>query len=346
MLGLASSVSSFSTPLLVAECKDTSEKIDLYTPYVRLIIGLKIPLMFHIFPKGLYIKPVARLNITIQLPASRLPGQTVSHNELIDKLKVQIQPEEFTSIRVLKSTLEFVRLEAEIENKSSFKVLLTKLDNSLVQMSNYVDCLRVRAAEAKLVYPNRYEWESFYKEGESDQIPIELKKPGERPDTIYITDLPCKWFADRKIIMYTSDFSTIKPSEMIVREVFSIFGEIRLVDLILHNNGSKKPAAELFGFNNESMPTFEAYIQYKEYISFVKAMDTFRGMKLLHIDDKDHSAFTANIKVDFDRTRHLSDKEIQRRKIEGLKNIEIEKIKSAQQEREKDKEAKQREIAR
>ena len=32
------------------------------------------------------------------------------------------------------------------------------------------------------------------------------------------------------------------------------------------------------------------------YISFVKAMDTFRGMKLLFIEDS-KSAFTANIRV-------------------------------------------------
>lgn len=50
-------------------------------------------------------------------------------------------------------------------------------------------------------------------------------------------------------------------------------------------------------------------------------------------------------KVDFDRTRHLSDTEIKKREIDKLKNIEIEKIRNAQMEKEKDKEAKQKEIA-
>lgn len=58
-----------------------------------------------------------------------------------------------------------------------------------------------------------------------------------------------------------------------------------------------------------------------------------------------HQAYTANIRVDFDRTRHLSDKEIKKREIDKLKNIEMEKIKNAQLVKETEKEAKQREIS-
>jgi len=40
---------------------------------------------------------------------------------------------------------------------------------------------------------------------------------------------------------------------------------------------------------------FEGYVQFQEYVCFVKAMDALRGMKLLHKEgDK---AFTASIKV-------------------------------------------------
>ena len=35
---------------------------------------------------------------------------------------------------------------------------------------------------------------------------------------------------------------------------------------------------------NLNLNTFEAFVQYKDYISFVKAMDAFRGMKLLYIE--------------------------------------------------------------
>ena len=50
-------------------------------------------------------------------------------------------------------------------------------------------------------------------------------------------------------------------------------------------------------------------------------------------------------KVDFDRTKHLSEREIQKRSIDRLKAIELEKIKNAQLEKEKDKATKKNEIA-
>ena len=269
-------------------------------------------------------------------------------------------------MRVLKSSAEFIRCEAEIENKSSFKHILAKVDNTVLRgggsadssaPASISDLLKVRAAEAKLVYPNRYDWESFFREdGGGADVPIEMKRPGERPDTVHISDLPCRWFAAEKRAQQQQqqhagggggDPNALRPSESVVREVFSIFGEIRLIDLIMpeQRRHGNEYAQQISLGGGVSMPTFEAFVQYKDYISFVKCMDTFRGMKMLFVDVESRLAYTANVKVEFDKTKHLSDKEIQRRKIEGFKNIEIEKIKSAQQEKDKDKEAKQREIA-
>ena len=42
---------------------------------------------------------------------------------------------------------------------------------------------------------------------------------------------------------------------------------------------------------------FDAYIQYKEYIGFVKAMNSLKGMKLLFKDRYDDDIFVANIKA-------------------------------------------------
>ena len=42
---------------------------------------------------------------------------------------------------------------------------------------------------------------------------------------------------------------------------------------------------------------FEAYIQYKEYIGFVKAMNSLKGMKLLNKDRHEERSWAANIKV-------------------------------------------------
>lgn len=306
---------------VIFECNDVSEKIDFYEKY------------------GLYIKPIARLNITIQLPPMKTAGQVVSNADIIEKIKKQSQPEQFVYLRVIKSTYEFIRCEGEIENKSSFKTLLSKLDGSVIKMSSFTDVLKVRAAESKIVYPTRHDWDSFFK---NSMEPLDELKPGEKPDTIHLSDVPCKWFADSKLAI---DFE--RPSINIIREVFSIFGEIRLIDIPLLNTEYYRRQI-LSDLNNDSPPnaTFECFIQYKDYISFVKAMDTFRGMKLLHTDiEGKHQPYTANIRVDFDRTKHLSDKEIKKREIDKLKNIEMEKIKNAQLVKETEKEAKQREIS-
>ena len=41
---------------------------------------------------------------------------------------------------------------------------------------------------------------------------------------------------------------------------------------------------------------FDVFVQFKEYMCFVKCMEAFRGMKLMHTT-KDGKAYTANIKV-------------------------------------------------
>lgn len=231
------------------------------------------------------------------------------HSEIIDKLKKQSLPEEFIYLRIIKATLEFIRLEGELENKSSFKTLLSKLDNCALKMNSYTDVLKVRAAEAKISYPIRHDWESFFRDSQNSltsENEIHLMKPGERPDTIHIMDIPCKWFADRKSYIGV-DVSNIKPSEAVLKEVFSIFGELRMVDIPILSNplgavSLKKPYSAIDSISGQvfnsswNLPTFEAFIQYKDYISFVKAMDTFRGMKMLFIEDST-GAFTANIRV-------------------------------------------------
>jgi len=81
---------------------------------------------------------------------------------------------------------------------------------------------------------------------------------------------------------------------------------------------------------------FEAYIQYKEYIGFVKAMNALRGMKLLYKDRTEDRSWTANVKVDFDQSKHLADSTIKKRKVEREKIIQKEREKEKQELREKE----------
>lgn len=83
-----------------------------------------------------------------------------------------------------------------------------------------------------------------------------------------------------------------------LKQVFEQFGEIRYVDIPMLDPYRSQMKAHISGLKTFSFGqelAFEGYIQYQEYVCFVKAMDALRGMKLLHKEgDK---AFTASIKV-------------------------------------------------
>jgi splicing factor, arginine/serine-rich 17 len=277
--------------------------------------------------KHIYIKPIARVNISIQLPLPKNPVEPAPVSEITEKIRKHSAPEEYVTLRIIKHTIDFIRFEGEIENKSSLKMLIAKLDNATIKIPHaYMDVLKVRCAESKIIYPTRHEWESCYQVTQN----VNEMKPGERPDTLFLQDVPVKWFLDKKLDAY-------KPNERIIKEVFGIFGDVRSIE-ILH--------MEKYGYKlTNDQSTFECYIQYGSYISFVKAMDTFRGMKFLYMENNDPKlASTANIRIDFDRTRYLSDKEIQKRRIEGLKQIEVDKIKNAQLEKQREHQLKKQEI--
>lgn len=238
---------------------------------------------------NLYLKPIARINVSVQLPQLKCPGKTISNWEVMEKVKNMIKPHIFTSLKVTKSTLEFIRLEGEAENKSHVKVLLLKLDGKSIKLSGFSDTLRVRAAPAKVHFPTRHDMASYFRDAKN----INEMKPGERPDTVYFKDLPTRWFTAQ------SDPNKDKPSETVLNSVFSVFGEIRCIDLPVLDpyrkqmTESKPGTIQTFSFGQDL--TFEAYVQYKEYVGFIKAMDCLRGMKLMYRgEDK---ALTANIKV-------------------------------------------------
>lgn len=54
------------------------------------------------------------------------------------------------------------------------------------------------------------------------------------------------------------------------------------------------------------------YVQFSEYSGFTETMRSFHNMKLIRKGEK---ILAVNIAVDFDRSKHLSDASIKRRKI-------------------------------
>jgi len=298
-------------------CSDTSEAVPLFDP------------------QGLYLIPIAKINISVQLPALKSPGNSISNWEVMEKLKKMIKPDSFLLLKVSKSTLEFVRFEGEVENKSKMKVHIGNLDGKTIKLSGFPDELKVRAAETKIPFPSRHDWDSFFRDAQN----MNEMKPGERPDTIHIRDLPSRWFANKK------DKNRDIPSEFIVRKVFETFGEIQCIDIPMldpyrREMVSAKGAIQMFSFGQDFL--FEVYIQYSEYMGFVKAMTALRGMKLMYKDDGD-KVLTAMIRVDFDKTKHLSEKAIRRRVLERERMIQLEKEREDRVRREREEEDRKRE---
>lgn len=251
------------------ECSDTRDAVPLYPP------------------RGLHLKPVAFLHISVQLPQLKAHGKATSNWEILEKLKHWILPEEFTSIKVSKSTLEFIRFDAEIANKCQLPSVISRLDGRSIKLSGFSEQLKVRAVEAKSEFPTKHDWDSFFRDAKD----MNEMKPGERPDTVYLSNLPCKWFSSEK--------APDKPCEHLIKKVFTQFGEVRRIDIPMldpyrNQMSNSISGVRLFTFNKSVI--FEAYIQYKEYVCFVKCMDAFRGKKLLYIDES-KNAFTASIKV-------------------------------------------------
>ncbi|KAJ8912284.1 hypothetical protein NQ315_017317 [Exocentrus adspersus] len=237
---------------LEGNCSNTSDIVPLY------------------LPQQLYLKPVARLNISLQLPNVKKMGKSVSHWEIMEKLRELLKPEEFTVLKVTKTTIEFVRFEAEVEVKSKLKYAVSKLDNRMIKLKDFNDLMRIRAAEWKSDFPNRAMWDDFFQNNkEMDEM-----RPGERPDTVHLSNLPSKWFMKHQAL---SDEDVI-PSEKI----------------------------------------------------FYRTMDAFRDMKLVHKGDD--NAVELNIKVTFDKSKHLSDAKIRRREI-----VRDRLVKKAREKEEKEK---------
>eukprot|EP00066_Takifugu_rubripes_P020145 XP_011609411.1 PREDICTED: A-kinase anchor protein 17A [Takifugu rubripes] len=280
-----------------------------------------------------YLKPIAKMTISVALPHLKLPGKSISNWEVMERVKAMVAPEQFSSLRISKSTLEFIRFEGEVENKMVVKSLLSHLDGKSIKLSGFTDVLKVRAIENKVDFPTRHDWESFFRDAKDMNETL----PGERPDTIHLEGLPCRWFSQKD-----SQFPD-RPSEEALIAVFQAFGKVRNVDIPMLDPYREEMLDKNFNtFSFGGHLNFEAYVQYQEYCGFTKAMDTLRGMKLMLKGDDD-KAVACNIKVTFDTTKHLSESALKRRNQERLKLEELERQREEQKRREKEAEERRKE---
>lgn len=148
--------------------------------------------------------------------------------------------------------------------------------------------MKIRVAEAKIPFPTKYDWDSFFRDAKN----MNEMKAGERPDTIHLQNLPCKWFSDRPL-----EEKPI-PSEKLFRRIWETFGDVRSIDIPMADPYRTQMQSSIAGiktFTFSSDATFEAYVQYRDYMSFVRAMDALRGSYLLFQESNKY--WVANIKV-------------------------------------------------
>jgi len=282
-------------------------------------------------PQGLYLKPIAKINVSVQLPQLKKAGAKISNWEVMEKVKDMARPFTFPVFKVSKSSLEFIRFEGEIENYSCMENVLAKLDMKTIKLSGFTELLKVRAAEAKIPFPTRSDWDSFFRENKD----MNEMKPGERPDTIHFENLPCKWFVNYQD---KSGLAHDKPSDFVLKKAFGAFGEVKIVDIPMmdpYRHKMKKTVSGMKTFTFGQDLVFEAYVQFKEYIGFVKAMNALKGMKLCYKDRDSDRAWTSNIKVDFDKTKHLAETTIKQRKKERERIIQEEQEKEFEENKRK-----------
>ena len=132
----------------------------------------------------------------------------------------------------------------------------------------------------------------------------------------------------------------------------------------------KSSGSEIQTFSFGQDLVFDAYIMFQEYIGFVKAMNSLKGMKLLYKDRYEDRAWVANIKVlfqsiitnsqchmknsyttkhlsnnsnifnnlqvDFDKTKYLAESTIKKREEEREKLVQEEQEKDKKERRDKD----------
>lgn len=282
---------------------------------------------------NLYLKPIAKMTISVALPQLKLPGKSISNWEVMERIKAMVAPEQFSALRISKSTMDFIRFEGEVENKTVVKSLLSRLDGKSIKLSGFTDVLKVRAIENKVDFPTRHDWDSFFRDAKDMNETL----PGERPDTIHLEGLPCRWFSQKD-----SPFPD-RPSEDVLIAVFQTFGKVRNVDIPMLDPYREEMLDKNFNtFSFGGHLNFEAYVQFQEYGGFTKAMDTLRSMKLMLKGD-DGKAVACNIKVTFDTSKHLSELALKRRGQERLKLQELERQREEHKRREKEEEERRKE---
>lgn len=272
---------------------------------------------------GLWLVPSARVHAKVTLPENE--NVSVSGWEACEKLREAARPLAFAHLKLVSSNGRKLRFEGEAEDRRRVRPLVKKLDGATLKLQAFKRPLKVEAFEPENEFPVRHTWDSFFR----DAPDMDEMKAGERPDTVHVAGLPVDWFK-------ADEPDGSGPSETLFRKAFERFGKIRRVDLPVcdpHRKQMKDHMTGITKFSFDSDLYFEGYVQFSEYVAFVRAMDAFRGMKLAKKTDSGEGT-AVSVRVDFDKTKHLSDASVKRRSIVRERLVARQNARRAERERE------------
>lgn len=277
----------------------------------------------------LYLRHVAKITIAVLLPEMKGMSVSISNWEVMEKLRSLAAPEVFAFLRVGKTTRQLLYFEGELSSLRALRKTIVSLNGKSIKLNGLSQQLKVRAGETDLPFPSKKDWETYFQDR---HVPsFDEGVPGDRCDTVTVQGIPTQWMvpptASLPFLPSTASVSDkVSRSDFIsesLSKVFSKFGKVSRVDVA---ENSSDVAAGNFSSFGPSAPqlTFDGFIQYEEYASFCSAMAGLRGMKLVR-RCKGEPELSASIAVDFDKTSHMSDRSVRKRRkeLERLYDLEL-----------------------
>ncbi|XP_053329864.1 A-kinase anchor protein 17B-like [Spea bombifrons] len=270
----------------------------------------------------LYLKPKAKLVITVILPEEQDLCRPIASWEIIEQLKNLVDPYDFSFIKVTKTTKEFVRVESETDTKILAELFTEKLNGQKLQISSLNEPLSVEVTESPTDSPPSQELLSLLiEQDQEDLIENDLFPP-----CIHVDGLPCKWFSP-----WISGAE--KPSEEILKVTFEKYGRITQIDIPMLDPYREEPDGNSNQLNPGCLQTFDAFILYGDKVSCINAIQALQGQKLMFTGE-DGKSLSCDIKLTLDTTSHFSEEAVNRRNAERLKLQELEQQRKQEKQEE------------
>ncbi|XP_063791736.1 A-kinase anchor protein 17B-like [Pseudophryne corroboree] len=276
----------------------------------------------------LYLKPKTKLIISVILPEETDQCRSVSNWDILEQLKNMVAPDCFSSLRVSKTTREFVRIEGETDTKCLSHIFWEKLNGQSLQISCITKPLSIEVTEAPPEFPANDNAQDLLSQMVEDSEVIPAHNIFS--SCIHLEGLPCKWFS-------TLGSNIEKPSEEVVRNTFEKYGKIANIDIPMLDPYREETAGS--ALTGGVLQPFHAFLQYESQSSTLDAINSLQGMKLIFTAE-DGKSLACDIKITVDTSNHFSEEAVNKRTAERLKLLELEQQRKQEKEEEAERKRK------